>query len=123
MGLSSAGQAETAGRVSEKRCGEIIKQTLQTLQTLQTRRTQIPRKIAFTPAGLEPTNACRHNYLCFNNSNVAGVTDMAESGSTNSDVGIPVDSSMDLTNLAAINREDVKLPLLHGELLLQPQLL
>ncbi|NEO99468.1 MAG: hypothetical protein F6K58_12465 [Symploca sp. SIO2E9] len=36
--------------MSEKRCGEIIKQTLQTLQTLQTRRNQIPRKISFTPS-------------------------------------------------------------------------
>ncbi|NEP02165.1 MAG: hypothetical protein F6K58_26620 [Symploca sp. SIO2E9] len=34
--------------MSEKTCGEIIKQTLQTLQMLQTRRTQIPRKISFT---------------------------------------------------------------------------
>ncbi|NEP00014.1 MAG: hypothetical protein F6K58_15305 [Symploca sp. SIO2E9] len=36
--------------MSEKRCGEIIKQTL---QTLQTRRTQIPRKISFTRVGYE----------------------------------------------------------------------
>ncbi|NET07039.1 MAG: hypothetical protein F6K16_20530 [Symploca sp. SIO2B6] len=38
----------TSTGVSEKRRGEIIKQTLQTLQTLQTRRIQIPRKISFT---------------------------------------------------------------------------
>ncbi|NEP01523.1 MAG: hypothetical protein F6K58_23275 [Symploca sp. SIO2E9] len=43
--------------MSEKRCGEIIKQTLQTLQTLQTRRTQIPRKISFTHPIVKPNHA------------------------------------------------------------------
>ncbi|NEP03092.1 MAG: hypothetical protein F6K58_31500 [Symploca sp. SIO2E9] len=35
--------------MSEKKSGEISKQTLQTLQTLQTRRIEIPAKISFTP--------------------------------------------------------------------------
>ncbi|NEO99978.1 MAG: hypothetical protein F6K58_15120 [Symploca sp. SIO2E9] len=34
--------------MSEKKSGEISKQTLQTLQTLQTRRIEIPTKISFT---------------------------------------------------------------------------